>query len=354
MFKIPRIEKSSFYVDHALKNMEEYASVEKDKIQLRFSKIVSSQRKSKEEINLNKRKDLELQKVRYVNDKLNNYLRTIIRKFPELSQVDEIYVKLIDTSEVNSKKIREYLRNILDLANSIDDLSQKTEHKLKRAKTHTTQGFIMGKFLGKVNSMFEKESKSFLELETARKFINKLPTFEDLYTISIGGFPNVGKSTLMNKISGSDVEIQNYPFTTKGLMFGYIHHNSKKAIQLIDTPGLLNREIRNSIEERAEIILNEYCDRIVFVLDITESCGYSLEKQLELLEKVKENKKEIMIYLSKTDIYNNEHKNKLKQIKTKLKNFEFRENSEKLKEELIEIYLNHGNKFDPKKLKIIR
>ena len=47
----------------------------------------------------------------------------------------------------------------------------------------------------------------------------------------IVGLPNVGKSTLMKKMTGSDVEIQNYPFTTKGLMFSYLKYNDKKITE---------------------------------------------------------------------------------------------------------------------------
>ena len=180
--------------------------------------------------------------------------------------------------------------------------------------------------------------------------MNRLPVFEDLYTTAIAGYPNVGKSTLMKKMTDSNVEIANYPFTTKNLMFSYLKYNSKKVIQIIDTPGLLNRNKNNSIEERANIIIRDYAQSMIFVLDLTDS----VEKQIKLLKSANEYKKPILIYLSKTDIYNEEHIEKLHEIKTKIKKFKTFDNSDELKNFIINDFLKIKKDFDPKKLKVIR
>ena len=355
MFKIPKIEKSQIIIDRAMKNMQQYALNERESISERFKKNASTQKKKPEEIKLNKRKDLELSKIRYLSEKLNSTLRKTVSKFPRFEKVDDIYIKLIDTSDVSVNEIKDSINRLIWIANTVDEFSKKSEHKIKKAKTHDTIGFIMKKHLGKINSLFKKNKEFFQNLEEARKFMNKLPKFEDMYTISIAGFPNVGKSTLMKKITGSDVEIQNYPFTTKGLMFGYIINNNKKVIQLIDTPGLLNRKEKdNPIEMRAKIVLHEYCNSIVFVLDITESCGYTLKEQLKLLKETSKYNKTLKVYLSKTDIYNEEDEESLKQVQNKIKEFEIYRDSEELKSKLIKSYLDSLEKFDPKKIKLIK
>jgi nucleolar GTP-binding protein len=71
-------------------------------------------------------------------------------------------------------------------------------------------------------------------------------------TLIVCGFPNVGKSSFINKITRADVEVQPYAFTTKSL---YVGHTDYKYLrwQVIDTPGILDHplEERNTIEMQA-------------------------------------------------------------------------------------------------------
>lgn len=354
MFKIPQIEKSTYYVDKAMESMQEYATKERDKIGDRFERSKGTAKKEQSNVNFDKRKDLELQKIRFLNDRLNESIRKINRRFPDFRKMDEIYKKLINTGQSKVPHIQDALARLLWIANTVDDFTQKTEHKLKTVKSQETAGFLMKKYFGRVNSLFRKNKEYFQILEDARKFMNKLPTFEDLYTVSIAGFPNVGKSTLMKAISGSNVEIQNYPFTTKGLMFSYLNYNGKKAIQLIDTPGLLGRDKNNDIEERAQIVINEYCQYIVFVIDFTEGCGYDIKNQLKLLKKIKQDtSKPIILYLSKTDIYNEEDVERKEESTQLIKKYIVFEDKEKLKKFLLEEFSKQIKTFDPAKLKII-
>jgi nucleolar GTP-binding protein len=38
------------------------------------------------------------------------------------------------------------------------------------------------------------------------------------------GYPNVGKSSFMNKLTRADVDVQPYAFTTKSLFVGHTDH----------------------------------------------------------------------------------------------------------------------------------
>jgi len=354
MFNIQKIEKPEVYIDRAIKDMEGFAQKTREEISERFSKSKGTFNKSKDDNNINKRKDLELEKIRYLNQNIHRRLKKVISSFPKMMKLDKIYLKLIDTTDSKVDDITDSLARILWIMNQVDEFTQNFEYKIKKAHTQKTIGFLMGKYLGKVNSLFKKNKSFFKTLEEARKFMRKLPKFEELYTVSIAGFPNVGKSTMMKNITGSDVEIQNYPFTTKGLMFGYIKENEQKAIQLIDTPGLLNRvDKSNGIEERAKIVVNNYCSIIVFVIDVTESCGFDLDAQLKLLKQTSKNK-DTIIYFSKTDIYNEEDEEERKKISKKFKKLKQFSDYNEVKNYLLEIYQKDLNKFDPRKLKVIK
>ncbi len=354
MFKIPRIEKSSYYIDRIMDEMGEFAQKARTEIDRRWANNLSTKRKEQDEIRLNKRKDLELEKIRFLNTKVNQNTRKLIQTFPNFIKVDDVYLKLINTSGTSVKKIEEAISRIKWIGNYCDELTQNFEVKIKKAKTHDVIGFSMKKYLGKVNSLYRKEKLHFDVLEDARKFMAKLPKFEDMYTVGIGGFPNVGKSTLMKAMTGSNVEIQNYPFTTKGLMFSYLHYKDNKQVQIIDTPGLLGREKNNKIEERAELILREYCSKIVFVLDLTESCGYSIEQQLALLKKTSSEKVDHVLYFSKKDLYNEEVEEIFEEVSSRYKKLKQFTSYEELRTYLLDSSLEKVEKFNPAKLKVIK
>ncbi len=354
MFKIPKIEKSDFYIDQCMKSMHEYAQKEKENITKRYSKNISNKKKTKEENNLNKRKDLELEKIRHLNKVINIQLKKLMKSFPDFRKINEIYIKLINTSNTKVKEINDAILRLLWITNTIDELTKNSEFKIKKARTDQTIGFLMKKYLGRVNSYYRKNKSFFLILKDASKFMNSLPTFLDLYTISIAGFPNVGKSTLMKKITNCDVEIQNYPFTTKGLMFGYLKFKNNKIIQMIDTPGLLGRNKENAIEERAKIVISNFCSEIIFVIDLTEECGFNIEQQIKLLKNTVALNKPIMLYFSKTDIYDEEIEESERDYKNKFKKFKSFKNSNKLKEYILENYSKSLKKFDPKKVNLIK
>lgn len=335
--------------------MQNFALKEKEKIEERFKKSLGNKKKDLNEIKLDKRKDLELEKIRYLNDNVNTSLKKITKQFPKLKKLDEIYIKLINTNDIKLKDIEESLSKIMLICSMTDNLTQKTLFKIKKAKSQETIGFLMKKHLGKINSFFSKNKEHFDKLEKTRVFINQMPTFLEMYTAAIGGFPNVGKSTLMNKITNSKVEIQNYPFTTKGLMFGYITQGSKRNIQLIDTPGLLNRDKTNNIEKRAQIVLTSYSDIIVFVLDFTQTCGFGIKNQFKLLQETKElnEQKKILVYLSKTDLYDEETEELKEEYRLKLKKYPVFTDYKELKEEII-AQKDKNKKFNIKDINVIK
>ena len=80
----------------------------------------------------------------------------------------------------------------------------------------------------------------------------------------------------------------------------------KEKYQVIDTPGLLDRPFlkRNDIEKQAVAALSYLADLIIFILDPSETCGYTLKDQYNLLEQIKKIFSNITIFLveNKVDI----------------------------------------------------
>ena len=105
--------------------------------------------------------------------------------------------------------------------------------------------------------------------------MSRLPSIDpNARTLLICGFPNVGKSSFINKITRADVEVQPYAFTTKSL---YVGHTDYKYLrwQVIDTPGILDHplEERNTIEMQAITALAHLRAAVLYVIDPSEQCG---------------------------------------------------------------------------------
>ena len=84
-------------------------------------------------------------------------------------------------------------------------------------------------------------------------------------------------------------------------------HFTRKGIryQVIDTPGLLDRplEERNEIELQAISALKHVGSVILYIIDSSETCGFSLDKQTHLLDEIKkEFAVPILVAANKTDI----------------------------------------------------
>lgn len=161
--------------------------------------------------------------------------------------------------------------------------------------------------LGRMVTIMKKQKNSLDYLEQVRQHLSRLPAIDpNVRTLLITGFPNVGKSSFINKITRADVEVQPYAFTTKSL---YVGHTDYKYLrwQVIDTPGILDHplENRNTIEMQAITALAHIRACVLFIMDPSEQCGHSLEQQLSLFENIKPlfNNKPILIVLNKTDVW---------------------------------------------------
>ncbi len=92
-------------------------------------------------------------------------------------------------------------------------------------------------------TIVKRQAQSLQYLEQVRQHLSRLPSIDpNTRTLLICGYPNVGKSSFLNKITRADVEVQPYAFTTKSL---YVGHTDYKYLrwQVVDTPGILDHSL---------------------------------------------------------------------------------------------------------------
>jgi nucleolar GTP-binding protein len=243
---------------------------------------------------LDKIKTLEMMKIAVVRDRLVSRLDEILKTFPRAEDLSLFYRKLVEYT-IGKGKFKKALGKVRWSRDKINDIFRHYNSKLKKVKDLKDINKIKRVFYGRISSLIKNHDYKFLE--EARRTLQSFPTIKKRYKqVAIAGFPNVGKSTLLAKLTGSKPEIAAYPFTTKGIMIGYIDH-----VQLLDTPGTLNRFNKmNPIEQRAYLAMKTVAEEIIYIFDLTEP--YPLKEQIRLYERVKGLGKPVVIYLSKTDI----------------------------------------------------
>ena len=96
----------------------------------------------------------------------------------------------------------------------------------------------------------KRQGQSLQYLEQVRQHLSRLPSIDpNTRTLLVCGYPNVGKSSFLNKITRADVEVQPYAFTTKSL---YVGHTDYKYLrwQVVDTPGILDHSLGRKNKKR--------------------------------------------------------------------------------------------------------
>lgn len=240
------------------------------------------------------------EKIILVKDTIKKDLQRIIDKYPDFSGLPEFYERLI-ASQLDVDTVKLSLGRVQGVIDQLDKLASELQGKIRQSHDgKQSQGFVQS-FYGRVSSMITRLEKPLHKIDYARQVLRTFPDIkDDCFTVALAGFPNVGKSTLLSKLTDAKPKIANYAFTTKGLNVGYIK-GTYEDIQVVDTPGTLARlEKMNAIEQQAYYCLKYVADFIVFIIDPTDT--YPIEEQEQLLEQVKEHDKDLVIYLSKTDI----------------------------------------------------
>lgn len=96
--------------------------------------------------------------------------------------------------------------------------------------------------------------------------------------VALIGFPSVGKSTLLSKVTHTQSESAAYEFTTLTAIPGVIEYKGAR-IQLLDLPGIVEGASQGRGRGRQVVSTAKTADLIVIMLDATKS-----EEQRRLLE----------------------------------------------------------------------
>ncbi|ORD93247.1 DRG1 [Enterospora canceri] len=100
--------------------------------------------------------------------------------------------------------------------------------------------------------------------------------------IGFVGFPSVGKSTLMSKLTGVNSEVAAYEFTTLTAIPGVVQYNGAK-LQMIDLPGIIEGAKDGKGRGKQVIGVARSCSLIIICLDVSKPLMHKavIERELE-------------------------------------------------------------------------
>ena len=99
-------------------------------------------------------------------------------------------------------------------------------------------------------------------------------------TVGLVGFPSVGKSTLLNKLTAADSETGAYDFTTVSIIPGMLRWGGA-SIQILDMPGLVPGASRGRGRGREVLAVVRSVDLILFLIDPEHTNLRALANELE-------------------------------------------------------------------------
>lgn len=85
-------------------------------------------------------------------------------------------------------------------------------------------------------------------------------------TVALIGFPNVGKSSILNRLTNASSEIGNFAFTTLTVIPGTLDYRGAR-IQILDLPGIIENAAAGSGRGREILSVARSADMILIVTD---------------------------------------------------------------------------------------
>ena len=246
-----------------------------------------------------------MRKVKFTHTECHEKLTQILTDFPRLDDIHPFYADLI-----NVLYDRDHFKLALGQMNIarqlIDRVGRDYVKLLKYGDSLYRCKALKRAALGRMCTIMKRQKGALEYLEQVRQHMMRLPSIDPTTrTVIVAGYPNVGKSSFMNKVTRANVEVQPYAFTTKSLYVGHMDHKYVRW-QVIDTPGVLDKplEERNTIEMQSITALAHLHCCVLYVVDISEQCGFSIQQQVALFTSIRPlfHNKPLVVAVNKIDV----------------------------------------------------
>lgn len=246
-----------------------------------------------------------MRKVKFTAEGFGEKFTDMLAGFPNINDVHPFHRDLMDTLyEKNHYKVS--LAAVSKAKTLIEQVARDYVRLLKFGQSLYQCKQLKRAALGRMATIVKKLKDPLVYLEQVRQHLGRLPLIDpNTRTLLICGYPNVGKSSFLRCITKADVEVQPYAFTTKSLYVGHFDYKYLR-FQAIDTPGILDRptEEMNNIEMQSIYAIAHLRSCVLYFMDLSEQCGFSIEAQVKLFHSIKPlfANKSVMVVMNKSDI----------------------------------------------------
>lgn len=254
--------------------------------------------------NIGRIRQFYMRKVKFTQDSFDEKFKLILDEFPKLDDIHPFYADLMNVL-YDKDHYKLALGQVNTARHLIDQVAKDYCRLMKFGDSLYRCKQLKKAALGRMATVMKRQKDSLAYLEQVRQHLARLPSIDpNTRTLLICGYPNVGKSSFINKITRADVDVQPYAFTTKSLFVGHMDYKYLRW-QVIDTPGILDHplEERNTIEMQSITAMAHLRSCIMFFMDLSEQCGYSVIDQIKLFHSIKPlfANKPIMLVINKID-----------------------------------------------------
>ncbi|MCJ1450955.1 Nucleolar GTP-binding protein 1 [Mycoblastus sanguinarius] len=280
-------------------------------------------------------------KVRYTQETFTEKLSLILDGFPRLQDIHPFHKDLLNTlydadhfrialGQLSTAKhlietvSRDYVRLLKCEVFDSPDPEKSADLCLLDAQSLFQCKQLKRAALGRMSTICRRLRDPLVYLEQVRQHLGRLPSIDpNTRTLLICGYPNgqldptgilgllvnapfqVGKSSFIRSITRADVDVQPYAFTTKSLFVGHFDYKYLR-FQAIDTPGLLDHPLEdmNPIEMTSITAIAHLRSCILYFMDLSEQCGYSVQAQIQLFQSIKPlfANKIVFVVINKIDV----------------------------------------------------
>lgn len=246
-----------------------------------------------------------LRKVRYTQQTFDEKLGAILTDFPRLEDIHPFYADLMNVL-YDRDHYKLALGQIRTAKHLIDNVASEYLKLIKYGDSLFRCKQLKRAALGRMATIMRRQKDSLAYLEQVRQHVSRLPSIDpNTRTLLLCGYPNVGKSSFMNKVTRANVDVQPYAFTTKSLFVGHMDYRYLRW-QVIDTPGILDHPLdeRNTIEMQSITAMAHIRASILYFVDLSEQCGYSIAQQVALFHSIKPlfANRPIVLVINKVDL----------------------------------------------------